>query len=96
MQSFYTYILECADETLYTGHTNNIKFRLHEHNNGQVPGYTMYRRPVKLVYLQEFKTRNQAFQFEHQIKNWSKAKKLALIEENQQKLKALAKKIFVK
>ena len=90
----YTYILKCADGTLYTGHTNNIKFRLHDHNNGDVPGYTMYRRPVVLVFLQEFRTRNDAFQFERQIKNWSKAKKLALIEKNQEKLKALAKKLF--
>jgi predicted GIY-YIG superfamily endonuclease len=93
-QVFYTYILKCSDSTFYTGHTNNIKLRLLEHNKGQVPGYTMYRRPVILVYLQEFRTRNDAFQFERQIKNWSRAKKLALIEKNEQVLKALARKLF--
>lgn len=93
-QVFYTYILRCSDNTFYTGQTNNINLRLLEHNNGKVPGYTMYRRPVKLVYLQMFKTRNDAFQFERQIKNWSRAKKLALIEKNKKGLKVLAKKLF--
>ena len=51
----YTYILKCKDETLYTGWTNDIEKRLEAHNAGKGAKYTRSRRPVELVYLEQFK-----------------------------------------
>ena len=50
----YTYILKCKDETLYTGWTNDIEKRLEAHNAGKGAKYTRSRRPVELVYLEEY------------------------------------------
>ena len=76
---FYVYILRCADESYYTGHTEDLEFRLAEHESGHIPGYTHRCRPVKLVFAEEFSTRIEALESERQIKGWSRAKKEALI-----------------
>ena len=52
----YTYIVECSDGTLYTGWTNNLEKRLEAHNAGKGAKYTKTRRPVKLVYQEQFET----------------------------------------
>ena len=77
--SFWAYILRCADETYYTGHTDDLEARTAQHNHGELPGFTTSRRPVKLVWSQDFQTRDDAFRAEMQIKNWSRKKKEALI-----------------
>ena len=56
----YTYILKCKDETLYTGWTNDIEKRLEAHNAGKGAKYTRSRRPVELVYLEQFETKEEA------------------------------------
>ncbi len=77
---YYAYILECADGSYYTGSTSNLELRIGEHSEGMNPkSYTYSRRPVKLVWCQEFATHDEAFQAEHQVKGWSRAKKEALI-----------------
>ena len=77
---FYTYILKCADGSYYTGSTTELALRIAEHVNGVDPqAYTYSRRPVELVWSQEFVTHDEAFRAEHQIKGWSRAKKEALI-----------------
>ncbi|MCF7835769.1 MAG: GIY-YIG nuclease family protein [Candidatus Marinimicrobia bacterium] len=77
----YIYILECADKTLYTGYTNNLEKRLKAHNETkQGAHYTKIRRPVKLVYFEEFKTLKEARQRENEIKSWSREQKLSLIK----------------
>ncbi len=79
--TFYTYILECSDKTLYTGYTNNIEKRLYEHNNtGNGARYTRSRRPVKLAYSESYSTQSDAMKREVKIKRLSRAKKLMLIE----------------
>ncbi|MXW29303.1 MAG: GIY-YIG nuclease family protein [Chloroflexi bacterium] len=88
---FYVYVLRCADGSYYTGHTDNLEARLSAHQSGAIPGYTYDRRPVALVYSEEFPSRQDAFERERQIKGWSRAKKAALVEKDWERLKRLAR-----
>ncbi|GGG41266.1 hypothetical protein GCM10011414_08450 [Croceivirga lutea] len=79
MFSYYVYILLCSDGLTYTGITNDIARRLIEHQNGLNPNsFTFKRRPVKLIFKQEFNHVLEAIFFEKKIKKWSAKKKLAL------------------
>ena len=89
--AFYVYILRCSDGSYYTGHTDNLESRLAAHKRGEIGGHTLTRRPVALVFSDQFSTREDAFERERQIKGWSKAKKEALIEGNWEKLKQLSR-----
>jgi putative endonuclease len=76
----YVYILECSDKTLYTGITNNIEKRIHEHNNTRTGArYTRSRRPVRLVYAETCSTLSMALKREAEIKKLSRVQKLRLI-----------------
>lgn len=77
----YTYLLECADKTLYCGWTNNLEKRVKAHNTGQGAKYTKPRRPVTLVYYEEFATKEEAMRREAAIKKLSRKEKAALIKE---------------
>jgi tRNA/rRNA methyltransferase len=88
--SFWTYILHCADRSYYIGHTDDLDRRIAEHQSGAIRGYTHERRPVELVWADEFPTRAEAQAAEIKIKAWSRAKKEALIAENWDRLKRLA------
>src|SRR5690606_40472044 len=82
MKEYYVYILQCKDGSYYTGVTNDIDRRLWEHQEGiNNECYTYRRRPVKLVYVENFNDVNQAIAFEKQIKGWSRKKKEALIQD---------------
>jgi putative endonuclease len=95
MQQSYVYILKCADGTFYTGVTSNLTQRLFQHETGYYPDcYTAIRRPVELVFYAEFTDINLAIEKEKQIKKWSRAKKLALINNDFDALPNLAKKNF--
>lgn len=76
----YTYILKCADDSLYCGWTNHIWKRLCAHNHGKGAKYTTGRGPVKLVYCEAFGTKEEAMQREAAIKKLSRKDKLLLIE----------------
>ena len=76
----YTYILKCKDDSLYTGWTNNLKKRITSHNAGKGAKYTKARRPVELVYYEEFQTREEAMKREYAIKQLSRKEKEALIK----------------
>lgn len=82
-QGNYTYIVKCSDETLYTGWTNNLKKRLEAHNSGKGAKYTKNRRPVELVYFEEYDTKQEAMKREYAIKQLSRQKKLAFIHSHQ-------------
>ena len=82
-QGNYTYIVKCSDETLYTGWTNNLKKRLEAHNSGKGAKYTKNRRPVELVYFEEYDTKQEAMKRKYAIKQLSRQKKLALIHSHQ-------------
>src|SRR5687768_16400835 len=77
--SFWAYILRCADGSYYVGHAEELAARVATHQLGLVEGYTQKRRPVELVWSQEFAERDEAFRAERRIKGWSRAKKEALI-----------------
>lgn len=89
---FYIYILECSDGSYYTGHTDNIEMRIAAHDNGSFGGYTKDRRPVKVVFVQEFSSREEAFAAERQIKGWSRNKKQALLLKNWDLVKYFAQR----
>lgn len=77
----FIYILECADNTLYVGCTNNIERRLHQHNNLKSGAhYTKIRRPVVLKYKEKFATLKEARQREVEIKKWTRDQKMELIK----------------
>ena len=76
---FWVYILRCADGRYYTGHTDNLDRRFAEHQSGGFSDFTSRRRPVTLVWQQNFPTRVEALAAEAQIKPWSRAKKEALM-----------------
>ena len=73
----YTYIVQCADGTLYTGWTNCLEKRLKAHNRAK---YTKTKRPVTLVYYEGYATKEEAMSREYAIKQLTRAKKLALME----------------
>jgi putative endonuclease len=84
-------MVECADESIYIGLTNYIERRIKEHNSGfNDNSYTSKRRPVKLIWHQEFIQFAQAEMFEKKIKKWSRAKKLALANDEYDMLPLLA------
>lgn len=76
----YTYILKCKDDSLYTGWTNDLKKRIISHNAGKGAKYTKARRPVELVYYEEFQTKEEAMKREYAIKQLSRKEKEALIK----------------
>ncbi len=81
--NYYVYILLCADNSYYTGVTNDIDCRLFEHNFGNdVGAYTFFRKPLVLKYVGHFTNINDAIAFEKQVKGWSRKKKEALFDEN--------------
>ena len=80
---FYTYIVECSDKTLYCGYTTNLEHRINAHNKGEGAKYTRPRRPVRLVYFEEYAERAQALRREAAIKKLTRRQKLMLIEEKE-------------
>jgi putative endonuclease len=92
MKAMYVYILECSDNSYYTGVTNNADKRLIEHNQGLDNScYTFSRRPVKMVFCERFNAPKQAIAFEKKLKGWSRAKKEAIIKGDWDKLPGLSK-----
>jgi putative endonuclease len=89
--AFWVYILKCADDSFYTGHTDNLEKRIAQHHAGELHGYTHTRRPLTVAFTQDFPTRIEALAMEQQIKGWTRAKKQALIDGNWQQLSQLAK-----
>ena len=78
---YYLYIIKCADKTLYTGITTDLKRRIGEHNSTKLGAkYTSSRRPVKLVFSKKFKNRSFASKEESRIKKLKRANKLAFID----------------
>ena len=88
---FFVYILKCSDGKLYSGFTNNLERRFNEHQSGvNKTAFTYRRRPVELIFHQEFNDVFQAKYFEKRIKKWSVSKKIALANGDFDKLKLLS------
>ncbi len=85
--SHFVYVINCADDSLYTGYTTDIEKRVTEHNGegssvtalSAGARYTRGRRPVKLVYSEKFATRSEAMQREYAIKQLTRTEKKKLI-----------------
>jgi len=80
--SWFTYIVRCADDTLYTGVTTDLQRRLLEHNQCDKKGakYTRTRRPVQLIHNEQYENRSEACQREAAIKKLSRQQKQLLIK----------------
>jgi putative endonuclease len=89
--SFWVYILKCRDGSYYTGHTENLEVRLAQHQRGTLPCHTRSRRPVELMWSEEFGRRDEAIESERRIKGWTRAKKEALIARDWERLSFLAR-----
>ena len=77
----YTYMVKCADGTLYTGWTNNVEKRLKAHNEGKAGAkYTRTKRPVELVYYERYATKEEAMSREYAIKQQTRKEKLKLMD----------------
>ncbi|EEI83321.1 GIY-YIG nuclease family protein [Anaerococcus tetradius] len=77
--SHFVYILRCADDSLYTGYTNDIDKRVDVHNKGKGAKYTRGRRPVRLVFYEEVSSMSEGLRLERTIKKFSKKKKEDLV-----------------
>lgn len=79
--TYFVYIVQCFDESLYTGITTDLERREKEHNGELVGGarYTRMRRPVVLKYAESCTSRSEALKREYQIKRLSREEKIALI-----------------
>jgi putative endonuclease len=88
----HTYMLECADGSLYVGSTHSLELRLYQHSIGEGAVYTRDRLPVRLIWHEEWSHIGEAFNREKQIQGWSRAKRLALVEERWDDLHELARK----
>ena len=88
------YILICGNGTYYTGSTRNLERRLMQHQSGKGAIHTTMHQPVVLIYSEEFSRIDHAFYREKQVQRWSHDKKTALIKEEIETLRKLAKKDF--
>ena len=76
--AFWVYMLRCADGSYYTGHTEDLERRIGQHHCGGYAGYTRRRRPLAVVFVQDFDSREGALAMELRIKGWTRRKKEAL------------------
>jgi putative endonuclease len=89
----WVYIVKCSDGSYYTGVAHDgLERRIDAHNAGSYGGYTSTRRPVRLVFSQDFDRITDAIAAERQVKRWSRAKKEALIRGDFDALRRLAKR----
>lgn len=81
IQQRYTYMVRCADNSLYTGITTNLKKRITDHNHdSRGAKYTRSRRPVSLVWSESHPDKSSASKREYEIKQWPKEQKERLVE----------------
>jgi putative endonuclease len=90
----WVYILKCSDGSYYVGCTTNLDQRLNQHGDGTFGGYTSTRRPVQMVWSNEFWDVNEAISYEQRVKRWSRAKKEALIRGEYGRLPGLSARGF--
>ncbi|KTG29437.1 GIY-YIG nuclease family protein [Haloferax profundi] len=76
----FVYVLQCNDESLYTGYTTDVERRVAEHNAGDGAKYTRGRTPVELVHVEEFDSKSAAMSREYEIKQLRRQQKLSLVE----------------
>ncbi len=87
---FHVYILKCQNDQFYVGLTQDLRRRTQDHLSGYGSKYTKEEGVEKLVYYETHDSKSAAAKREKQLKGWSRAKKLALINSNQTQLKKLS------
>jgi len=87
----WLYILKCTDGSYYTGTTLDLERRISEHQSGMPGSYTFDRRPVEIVFSEEFFSWPEAINREIQVKKWSRRKKEALMKSDWKTLRSLAR-----
>lgn len=75
---YYLYLLQCRDNSIYTGITNDLAARFKKHRDGKGGSYTRSRGAKKIIYTEEHRTKSEALRREIEVKNWPRAKKLLL------------------
>ena len=75
----FVYIVRCRDGSFYIGYARDPRARVRVHNSGRGARYTSGRRPVRLVYSEACETRSHALKREHELKQWPRKKKQALV-----------------
>lgn len=90
--SYFVYILECNNDSFYTGITSDIERRMKEHFSGKGCKYTSSFKAKKLRYTEQYDTRSQAAKREAQIKGWTRTKKIALIKGHRNILKGASRR----
>lgn len=88
----FIYIVECADRSLYVGSTRNLERRLEEHQFGVGAECTKRRLPVRLLYFEDFERMDEAYYREKQVRNWGRAKRLAVVKGELDTLTDLSRK----
>lgn len=73
---WYVYILLCADNSLYTGITNDVNKRFADHKAGKGGKYTRSHTPIKIIYTEPFPTKSEALKRELEIKHWTRSQKI--------------------
>ena len=71
----YFYLARCADGSLYAGTCNDLAARESRHNSGRGAKYTRSRRPIVIIYHEEFETLSEARKREAEVKRWKKERK---------------------
>ena len=79
---YFVYILKCADASLYTGITTDLKRRFVEHKEGKGGHYTRAKRAIRIVHTEEHSNRSSAQKREAELKGWKRQKKIDLIKKN--------------
>lgn len=82
---WFVYIVRCADDTLYTGATNDVSARVAKHNGGKGARYTRSRLPVTLVWTKRVSGKSAALKLEYQVKQLNREEKIALAERKRRK-----------
>lgn len=78
---FFVYFVKCRDNTLYCGYTNDLQKRIETHNKGKGAKYTIKRRPVRLVYFEQYETKSEAMKREYALKQLTRAEKEKVISQ---------------
>lgn len=84
MKTWFVYMIRCTDDSLYTGSTNHVIRRWHQHNQGKGAKYLQAHAPQSIVHIEEHPNRSQACKREYEIKQYSKQEKEALVTSAQQ------------
>ncbi|OHA11600.1 MAG: hypothetical protein A3H71_02990 [Candidatus Sungbacteria bacterium RIFCSPLOWO2_02_FULL_48_13b] len=81
---WFTYLMLCKGNSIYTGVTNDVENRFKAHKAGKGGHYTSSHKPVKILYSEKFNTRSEALKREAEIKSWRREEKLVLVKSGMQ------------